>query len=55
MTLMTLTKKDLPKSLRHLPADQVSIRHFDSKTQSLIKKNGGCIYEDGTTRVRLIG
>jgi hypothetical protein len=51
---MKLTKKDLPKRLRDLPADRVSIKHFDSKTQGLIKKNGGCIYEDGTTRVTLI-
>ena len=50
---MTLTKKDLPKGLRHLTPDQVTIKHFDSKTQSLIQKNGGCIYEDGTTRVTL--
>ena len=51
---MTLTKKDLPKGLRHLPADQVSIKHFDSKIQKAIKKNGGCLYVDGSTRVTLI-
>ena len=50
---MKLTKKDLPKSLRHLSPDQVSIRHFDSKTQKAIKKNGGCLYIDGGTRVTL--
>ena len=52
---MKLTKKNLPKGLRHLSPDQVSIRHFDSKTQAAIKKNGSCLYVDGSTRVRLIG
>lgn len=50
---MQLTKKDLNKGVKHLPADQVCIKHFPASTQKAICLNGGCTYQDGSTRVHI--